>query len=241
MNPSDLDFAKLIAELDARIKNLERTPQPFLGDWFEVLNPIEYVSADTLKFSDDDLDPRSFFTVGDKVRYKQGGDYKYAYIKKISATQWEVFSGTDYTLNNASVTDFAKGVTATPTGHPILFNFNPNILGLSATYTNLNPASFENAKFLMIGKLLKMKLDVTFGNLSGNSVLRATPPIPSDFTTYERQIMSCTDSTGFKAGLAKMGGPNIIEIYSSATLGSFNTSTSNELGFNISLEYTVEN
>lgn len=241
-NPVDKEFNDLIIDMKKRLYKLETARQPYFGDWYDFSEPVQYVSANTLKFTNPAINPATFLQLGDKVKYTQT-TVKYAYvhaIQNVVGGTFKVNSGKDYTLAASNPSTFSRGLVPTPSGHPVLFAFDPLILALSGSYTNLSPANFENAKFLMIGRLLKLKIDVTFGSMSGGpGVLRATPPIESDFTTYERQIMSCTYSGGFAIGLAKMGGANLIEIYANATTLAGFPNTTNDLGFNISLEFTV--
>ena len=123
MNPSDIDLAKLIADHETRLRGLERTPQPFLGDWLEILNPIEVVTGKVLKFTDDDLDPRNFFSLGDKVRWSENdAAFKYGYIFEISATTFTVINDEYTTGISGTITQFSRGIAAKPIGHPIRFH-----------------------------------------------------------------------------------------------------------------------
>lgn len=123
MNPSDIDFAKFIADISNRLGALEKTPQPFLGDWLEILNPIEVVSGKVCQFVDTELDPRNFFSLGDKIRWKEDdGEFKYGYIFEISETTFNLIND-DY-LNGitGTITQFSRGIASKPIGHPIRFH-----------------------------------------------------------------------------------------------------------------------
>lgn len=231
------------------VKNLIRTSdsngrtlyQPLNEDW-TIMN-AEYFTYSSAQVIDVDplVDIFESFQVGDKFKITQGGAVKYFYVISVDEGSLTILGGTSYTFTAAAIDiiEFSRGEAF---GFPANFNFAPGIVAANgaATYSNLNAASFEVAKFKLERTLLSMWLDVTFGSMAGaTSSIRVTPPTPSDFTTYERQIISVTYSSGFGIGLAKMGGANLIEVYANATTLAGFPVTTNDLGFNISMQYTI--
>lgn len=246
LNLLDKDFIKRFQTLEQTVEKLFKARQPYIGDWYDFSEALEYVTTRTLQFKNSDIDPRTQLQVGDPIRWKHGGDsnWRYGYVSSTSATQFKVTGGSDYTLAATDPVEFSRGLTKNPIGHPILFSFDPayNCPVGGVTYSILDPA-FANSKFLMVGKLLKLKLDTSYVSITGGaSPVHATPPLQSDFLTYERQIISAVDNFSFAVGLAKMGGANLIEIQPDAdfSAGGAFTATANGAGWNVSLEFTVD-
>jgi hypothetical protein len=59
----------------------------------------------------------SKYEEGDKVRFKQGGDYKYFTIDSVADTQLDLLSG-EYTVANSTITNNYYSHTYTPVGFP---------------------------------------------------------------------------------------------------------------------------
>lgn len=240
----DRQFTDQIKKIQQDIGKLQRARQPYFGDWLQIVEPVEYTDADTISFTNTDIVAKNLFSIGDKIRFKQTGDseYRYGYVIAVTDNTIDITCGSDYDLDNLAIIEFGRGLVPNPVGHPVLLNFDAQIEALvgGSTYSNLDPDDYEITQFFMIGSLMLVRMDVSFGSISGGSTpLRATPPIPSNFLTYERRIMSCADNFSFATGLNKMGGPNIIELYSNSnTLAGF-ANTTNGMGFNLSLEYVV--
>lgn len=245
LRPLDREFANRFKNLESELNKIKRARQPYFGDWLEILEPLEYTDSNTVSFRNTAIDAKNFFSVGDKVRFKQTGDvdYRYMYVVAVENNSIDVIGGTDFDLDNLAILEFGRGLVPNPVGHPVLINFDADIRAAnpSSTYSNLSPGDYETTQFFMIGSLMLVRMDVTFMSMSGGtSSLHATPPTPSDFLTYERRVISCTNAFNFATGLTKMGGPNLIEIYTNSnTLAGFQNTT-NGAGFNISLEYAVD-
>lgn len=240
----DNEFLNQLNRNQEEIRRLNRAPQPFYGDWLQILEPLDYVDSENVEFQNASVVAKNLLSVGDFIRWKQAGDsnFRYGYVVSREDNNVRIFGGTDYPLANLAITEFHRGVTDNPIGHPILLDFDADIRAIASgsTYTNLDPNVYEITQFTMNGSLMIVRIDVSFGSMSGGtSPIWATPPVESNFLTYERRIISGANAFSFCTGLAKMGGPNTIEIYSdSNSLAGF-SNTSNGLGFNISLEYVV--
>lgn len=90
------------------------------------------------------------YRVGDKIRLKQGGSYKYFSITVVAATLLTVTGGTDYTVANSAITDNYFSHQENPFGFPYWFNFT------STWATSGTPPSLGNGaltgKFRLDGK-----------------------------------------------------------------------------------------
>lgn len=146
------------------------------GGWIEVEDESwSYASATTITVPSG---ATSIFAVGDKIRLKQGGAYKYFYVTDIADTTLTVYGGTDYTVANSTITDaaFSKGGGI---GHPGWFAYTPGIVYGGGT-TDPDSESFDYAKFCMTGKRVEMqaKLDIVRGSGDRTSTNLGVPITP---------------------------------------------------------------
>ena len=74
--------------------------------------------------------------IGEFVRLKQGGGFKYFVIYGKAATTLDLFGGSDYTLAAAGITDLAFSKFNTAVGLPGGWNWAPTLTGWSANPTN---------------------------------------------------------------------------------------------------------
>ena len=96
------------------------------GGWTEIPDGSwTYASSTTITVPSG---AASIYAVGDQVRLKQGGAYKYFSIITVADTLLTVTGGTDYTVANAAITDaaFSKGGGV---GHPGWLNYSATVSG----------------------------------------------------------------------------------------------------------------
>lgn len=91
-----------------------------VGGWVLVSDTWTYASATTINVPSG---AASIYSVGDKLRLKQGGGYKYFYIYIVADTLLTVTGGSDYAVENATITSpyYSKGGGV---GFPAYFNWN---------------------------------------------------------------------------------------------------------------------
>ncbi|MDD5016326.1 MAG: hypothetical protein PHW73_14755, partial [Atribacterota bacterium] len=70
--------------------------------WMDANETWEYASATTITVP---TNATLKYQKGDKIRLKQGGDYKYFYVVGVAATVLTVTGGDDYTVAEAAITD----------------------------------------------------------------------------------------------------------------------------------------
>lgn len=58
------------------------------------------------------------YEIGDKVRFKQGGGYKYFVVVEVNASTLKITGGSDYSLTNAAITDLYVSKWKAPVGWP---------------------------------------------------------------------------------------------------------------------------
>lgn len=106
---------------------LERPRSSGANGWLEIPDGSwTYTSATRIAYTGANL----ILAVGDQVRYKQGGAYKYGSVYGVTSTYFDVTGGSDFSVANAAITDaaFSKGGGV---GHPGWFNWTPVYGGFS--------------------------------------------------------------------------------------------------------------
>jgi hypothetical protein len=89
---------------------------PLLSGWAPAIETWAYASATTITVPSG---ATSRYQKGDKIRLKQGGEYKYFYIVSVSDTTLTITGGSDYTLANAAITDNYYSKAMNPQGWPV--------------------------------------------------------------------------------------------------------------------------
>jgi Concanavalin A-like lectin/glucanases superfamily len=97
------------------------TPAPASG-WNSAGESWTYASSTTITVPSD---ATTKYSLGDKIRLKQGGGYKYFYVTDLTSTVLTVTGGSDYSVANASITDNDYSKVVTPVGFPQYFNWSP--------------------------------------------------------------------------------------------------------------------
>lgn len=110
------------------------------------------------------------YRVGQKVRFKQGGGYKYGYLTQVASTSVNFNAGSDYTVANAAITDFSTSDEVNPLGFPTWFNYTPTLTGFSA-----NPSYY--ARFRMVGAMIHVRFNCTGNGTSNATTFAVTVPI----------------------------------------------------------------
>jgi hypothetical protein len=94
------------------------------GGWIEVPDGSwTYASSTTITVPGG---AASIYAIGDQVRLKQGGAYKYFYVTAVADSTLTVTGGSDFSVANSAITDaaFSKGGGV---GHPGYFNYTPTV------------------------------------------------------------------------------------------------------------------
>jgi len=168
--------------------------------WIPADETWTYASSTTFTISGDKTGK---YQKGDKIRYKQGGDWKYGYIIGVSYsspnTTITVTGGSDYSLADAAITDNYYSKVENPQGFPQWFNWTPtyNALG-DMTYTSVTT---EIAK-LRVDKATITLIVFAEGTTGGTASSGISVSLPVNST--ERWIGTgaiCVDSS-YMSGFA---------------------------------------
>jgi len=113
-----------------------------IGRWISAFQTWTYASANSFTVTGDITDT---LWVGEPVRWKQGGAYKYAHIISFSYsspnTTVVIACGSDYSIANAAITDNDYGLNSNPVGFPAAFNLTAPTFTASGTAFANQPAT----------------------------------------------------------------------------------------------------
>lgn len=106
------------------------------------------------------------YAIGDRVRWKQGGGYKYGIVVAVAATTISVITGTDYTLTNAGITDNYISKWVNPVGFPHYFSWAPTDVWDGSAPT---VAVTTNFKFTIIGRTVFYRIKKEYSVAGANN------------------------------------------------------------------------
>jgi hypothetical protein len=144
------------------------------GDgWQAASGTWTYASATTITVP---TDATTLYSVGDKIRFKQGGAYKYFYVIAVAATLLTVTGGSDYTVATpTAITDIYYSKVASPVGFPQWFNWTGVVLSQGAS-TNI-PTTITLSIFMMNNKQITWKFIIysTSTGTAGSGIMLSIP------------------------------------------------------------------
>lgn len=117
----------------ARMNNIETGVEAASIGWFPVTGTWTRASATTITVP---AGAALLYQVGDYLRLKQGGAFKYWVIYSVADTLITVIANSDYTLDAAAITEPGISRAANPLGWPGVFNFATTPTGFSSVPTN---------------------------------------------------------------------------------------------------------
>ena len=144
------------------------TLQTSVDGWTPATGTWTYASATTITVP---AGATGIYSDYCKLRWKQGGGWKYAYGKLSSDTVMVIYAGSDYTVAEAAITDVYYSNAATPVGFPNSFSWTPTLTGWSSVPTG-------SYIFSINGKQLVLSIQQFVDGTSDSASLRITPPLP---------------------------------------------------------------
>lgn len=116
--------------LAAHVNAMQNATDALANSWIPITDTWAYASASTITVP---TDYTARFEKGVRIRFKQGGAYKYFAVITVAATLLTVAVNTDYTVASATITDIYYSFDPLPIGYPGLFTFTPTIVGFSGS------------------------------------------------------------------------------------------------------------
>ena len=182
-----------------------------IGGWVEVSGWL-YASATTITVP---AGAALIYAVGDQVRLKQGGAYKYFSIIAVADTLLTVTGGSDFSVANAAITDaaFSKGGGV---GHPVYFNYSPTVTYSGGT---TNPTSFSfTLRFCVNRRTVFVQGLATLIRGSGDRT-RTTITLPIDWKNSSYFAGAVSWSMNHPNAVAGEAGTNVFDIRHSTMTG----------------------
>lgn len=135
-----------------------------------------YASASTFTIAG--VDRTGIYTKGTRLRFKQGGGYKYAvvYSSAFSTnTTVTIAINSDYTIANSSITNNYYSYQVSPQGYPTWFNFSTTLTTSGSAFTNA--PTINKAIYAIEGSKATIKINFRFNATSGGTgnVLASLP------------------------------------------------------------------
>jgi hypothetical protein len=145
------------------------------GGWIEVSDSWSYASASTITVPSG---ATAKYQVGNLVRLKQGGGYKYYVITAVADTLLTVYGGSDYTVANAGISDIAYSIVSMPLGFPSFFNFSASwAAGITVgTPTQVATVQTIGRRAIVIGKFVLGAGSAVTGDVSLSLPIAAAAP-----------------------------------------------------------------
>lgn len=154
------------------------------GGWKKAPGSWTYASASTITVT---TGAASVYGKGDRIRWKQGGAYKYGVIVTVADTLLTIAVNTDYTVANSAITDIYFSHEANPLGYPHWFNWTTSWAGFSA-----NPTG--TFIYSIIGNMCSIYyIDGSTGTSNATS-LTFTGPVPALKTAIMAHVLFAKDN-----------------------------------------------
>lgn len=174
--------------------------------WIPVLDTWAYASATTITVP---TDATLTYRIGDRIRWKQGGAYKYGTVSSVAATVLALDANADYSVANAAITDVAYSHIDWPIGFPTGFNWTITPSGFTVGNGTVV------AQFQRFGSYIDFGFSFTIGN-SGGSGITGTfsfnlPAAPSPATVC-LALLNDTGTTIYQGICGSSGGSLYVRV-----------------------------
>jgi len=175
---------------------------PFDG-WIAANETWTYASATSFTVSGD---VTGKYQKGDKIKLTQSSTVKYFYITNVSYsapnTTITITGGSDYSLDNATITNNYYSKAENPQGFPAYFNYTPTWTANTGTQPNIGNGTIEG-KFKINGNLVYCHIFIGMGSTttygSGGNVYIVSLPVTPLFTTENLLNAKYMDSSPWQA------------------------------------------
>lgn len=179
--------------------------------WISSADTWVYASASTFTIAG--VDRTTIYQKGARLRFKQGGGYKYAIVKSSAFstdTTVTIFINTDYTIANAAITDNDYSYQISPQGFLGWFSFTTTFTGFSAD------PSTTTIYYQVNGKMLSFYyIDGTDGT-SNSTGLTFTVPAPYKRSQNNAGFITVKDNGTHQTVLG-----HLVSSASSATVSAY--------------------
>jgi hypothetical protein len=175
-------------------------PSDFEGGWVDCTNEDWfYVSATSFGVP---TDLTAKYRKAAKLRWKEGGAYKYGYVVSSSYgtyTTVNLSGGSDFSLAGGAITDNYISYVENPEGFPDFFNWVPTIVGCS-----VDPSD-ATYRFCIKGRQVTIYMQETTAGTGDATNYTYTLPVAADGTANRGWQAAClrAKNNGSEIGTAK--------------------------------------
>ena len=133
-----------------------------IDGWISANETWTYASASTITVPSG---AASKYSIGDSIRWKQGGAYKYGVISAVADTLLTIIVNTDYTVATpTAITDNYYTHSPTAVGLPAYYNFTPS-------WSNITVGAGTNAgRYKTNGRFIQVQAQWIFGASAAVSI-----------------------------------------------------------------------
>lgn len=191
------------------------------GGWIQASGSWTYASGTTINIP---AGGTSIYSVGDKVKYTQGGTIKYQYVIGAADTLLTVTGGSDHVVENVAITDNYYSKSNSAPGFPQWFNWTPTYGGFSTDPTGIT------SRFSISGrKVYFVHNEGTNGTSNAGNFTISTPINASTASPYYGGICFFVIDNGTAKTTAcrwtvDSSSPTTINIFSDAATSEFTSS-----------------
>lgn len=183
INDPSAEIIAIETELGLLPKQQSASVSGFLADlmtgWIKITDAWTYNSVSGIAgVVNVPSDATTRYSKGDRIRFKQGGAYKYFAVYAVTATTLYITGGTDYTLTNAAITDIYYSKFVSPLGYPTWFSYTPTLTWSAGVAPAGAPTVYN--KFKIDGSAVTLDI-FQYGFTAGTNVvsLQCSVPIAS--------------------------------------------------------------
>jgi hypothetical protein len=178
--------------------------------WVTAVGTWTYATASTITVP---TDATTTYHKGMKIRFKQGGGYKYYVAQIVASTLITVFVNTDFTVANSAITDVAYSFSEDPYGWPDWFNYTSTSAGITLGNGTIV------GKYKVSGYTINAIILFTLGNTSSitGSVSFTVPVAEVNYTAPTCWMQDTGTNTYAGLILLSTGAANVFAINVSGT------------------------
>lgn len=226
LNPVDNEFARFQANMRNELDNIQQVDQPFLGDWYDLPEPIEYVSDEYYYKFKSDLDITRYFTPGQLIRMEDPttpGNWYTGYCLGVSIPDNEatlLIEGTGEFDGKIPSAWQSEELVVSIANHPVPPGHSGRITLLcsNGTDSNSNSLIVVNVDFALVLQGTEYKLVVSNGLFA---ILAGSPvwvefELPIDYTIGGRPLFTWGVQRTIMKLISNTGGtpaPKLVECY----------------------------
>jgi hypothetical protein len=165
--------------------------------WVEVTDSWSYASASTITVPSDATTVYGKWT---KIRFKQGGGYKYYTIASLTATVITVIVNTDYTVANSAITNIAYSNVESPLDFPDEFNYSPTLVNITKGNGTIAAA------YRVVKGCIKGHFEFVLGTTSSTgSSMTISPPVQESAAYADSPAVGIIRATDTSASTTYQG------------------------------------